>query len=130
MSQVSKPLRAALAVTVVLAAGSMVYNGSSAPEPSADPTFPLPLVDDDDSTPTTWVAPPVTRDPFTRLDGVSVDQAPEFESTTSVLGVDLQGGDVPATTVPPPVSTILDERSIAEILESRLPSTTVAVAAP
>ncbi len=129
MSTISKPLKAALLASVALGAGAMLYNRSTGLDPVPGPSFPLSFVDaGQTTTATTWSAPPVTRDPFARPDGQIVDQPPEFDSATNTSVDGATAGaevvDQAPTTVPARITTTVDQRSIAEVFESRLPSTT------
>ncbi len=129
MSTVSKPLKATLLATVALGAGALLYNRSSDLEPVTGPTFPLSFTDDEGtSTATTWLAPPVTRDPFATPEGLAVEQAPEFDPPTEppAAGATVGGEvvDQAPTTVPARITTTIDQRTDAEVFASRLPSTT------
>jgi hypothetical protein len=123
----------------------LVFGRDDGGIPPQDLEFPLSFVDGGDATtPTTWLRPPVTRDPFAPADGLTVETVPtdsaESDSTdtatanggTSVAtAVPLTSGasatTVPTrapTTAPRQVTTTVDTRTMEEIVSSRLPGGT------
>jgi hypothetical protein len=85
------------------------------------------MIDDSGSaTATTWIAPPVTRDPFAASSGVAVDPgtdalAVDDPSATEDSVVDDTSPSTTALSLP---EQPVDTRSLEEIIASRVPSTT------
>ncbi len=124
MAELSPKLKAALGAVAILAGLSFFWGGDD--EPISGETFDAPLAffDDESPTPTTWVAPPVTRNPFLGSE-FSVDDDAVSELEAEQVIDEGEEESLPSTTVTEPTRTVVTTEStedLASIIDRRVPA--------
>ncbi len=131
MGDLSPKLKAALGAVVILAGLSFFWGGDD--EPISGETFDAPLAffDEESTTPTTWVAPPVTRNPFLGSE-FAVDDEAVAELESEQVTDDGDEESLPSTTVAELSRTVVTTETtedLASIIDRRVPAGAPAVTA-
>ncbi len=127
MEAISPKLKVGLGLAAAAAIFSFVRDGGGT-EPLMGETFdsPLALVMENDTSPTTWNAPPVTRNPFASGELRVDDEAVEDLTTETTLGPAIAEGGVAdgaasTSTSLRTLDTTGTTLSLAETIDRRLP---------
>lgn len=129
MAALSPKLKIALGLAVAVAAFSLVTsNGSEDAIETTSLDLPLALFDEGVSTPpTSWSAPPVTRNPFESASlNIDADAVAELATSTTVgtSTAETETASEPAATVPSPQRTVErtpTTRTLEETIDGRIP---------